>query len=320
MHIISSFPNGLTAGYWIMYSKFGSTRNEVVHFAMANPFSFIGNAIAPPFKLWNLIKPLLFVGLAPLVSPASLIPFVVAALPQQLVTLLPGQVPDWQISSYQNYLLQYSAPILGPLLFSTGLGLSKIYNDLGRFGKRREFLLIPVLAICGLGLRSAPINLKHNWGIDMFYSAPKVIRQVPSEASLWTEDLEGPWLACRAQLKVLPLKLGANAHIPNWFTSMLFRPEYVLLSKGRLRSGGVPDLVIQFLMENHYIKIIDRVPKNVILNDPQNLFVPAEQRWDLILLKDPSNPHEGQRSPPLVLPSAVDEKSARDYYQYLMSS
>ncbi len=106
----------------------------------------------------------------------------------------------------------------------------------------------------------------------------------------------------------------------NWFTSLLFRPEYVLLLCCRLRSGGVPDSVIQFLSENHYEKIVDRVPKNFRLTDPQNLYAPADQRWDLILLKDPSYSRVGQPSPPLILPSTFDKESASSYYQYLMSS
>lgn len=315
MRVVNSFSSGLAAGYWAMYSKFGNTSGEVLRFAIAHPLALIGNAFYPASKLWPIAKSLLFVGLTPLAQPASLIPLAVAALPQQLVALPVGKIASEQISNYQHYLLSYAAPTFGPLLFAAAAGLAALYKSMERLGSHREWLLIPVLLVAGLGLSHSSTVLIPNSRLDFYYSAPAILGQIPEQASLWVEETAvGPWVACRPQLKIM-----SDLGLARWFTDGLFRPQYVIMSKGRLRHVGIPGPIIQFLANNHYVKVADRAPAGIKLDDPVNLYAPPEMRQDLILLKDPTPAPAGGLSPPAVLPNVSDSRALQAYARYLLS-
>ena len=302
MKIVRFFNSPMGALYWHLYSHFGSTREEVIHFVLTHPFLVLAKIVWPPLRLWPNARAILYMALAPLAAPLELVPYLLAGLPQMLM-----------IDSGPHDLTapQYPALAFGPLLVAMAYGLAymhKLENI-----SLRKYVMVPVLIACGFGFKNSSSVLLPNWLLDWFHTAPKILEQIPPQASVWADEWTTPWLACRWQLKSMPLREDPS------FSDGLFRPQYVLMQKKWITEADPPqrNRLLTFLKGEGYLKIVDRAPRGTPLSDPANL-APYAERNDLVLLKDPQLRPPGEASAALTLPQAVDEHELLAYVKYLI--
>ena len=280
MKLVNSFPVVHGEYYWLAYSRFGADKKEIIHFVLTHPVQTLWKMVYPFPRLRPLGELFAHAALLPLAAPAKLLIFAAAAAPQLLM------------NSY-SLDLQYATYMLGPMMFAAAHGLGNVLRWLGD-GKRRGYLLAPVLAVSGFGFRGATPTLMYNWHPDWFDAVPGLIEKIPQDASLWCEQFTSAWVACRPQLK-----FDNDSH--GEFTNLLFRPEYALMYKGWFfyAEPSMRAKVLEFLFENRYVKIGDAA--------------------DMILLRDPAAPRAPERSPALKLPEpAPDPRLAQAYLRYLL--
>ena len=275
MKLIFSFPDTLGYqrtswdGYFHRYHFAGSGHFQFAAFLLRHPLSALIKTVSPFQQVVPVLSLILYAALFPLAAPLQFIPFSVAVLPQMMT----------EPSPLHDMLFNYPSFVFGLLMFAAAHGIARVDRRLKNRG-REEFLLLPVLLVCGFGFANSknPIFPESEYMRTWFPSMPSITAQIPPNASLWADEYFATWTAARAQLKIIAGESSEMEMQRLAFTSELFKPEFILTQSGRIVKIDAPDSpLLLFLADNHYVR--------------------AAQAPGLILLRAPDYPHPGGVSP-----------------------
>lgn len=284
--ISGSFANRITVDWFTqfkLYQDFSGGHRAFLFFLAAHPLQTILSMVYPFQRIRPALELILYAGLFPLAAPAAFAAFCFAMVPELLA-----------VGGVHDMILHYPSLVFGLLMFAAAQGMGVVYARLKNLGWE-EFLIIPVLLICGLGFRNSAIPLTPGFAAASFFEAPAIPKLIPPNASLWIEEYFAAWAPARSQLKIINAGNSAGFNSED-FTRETFKPEFVTLQAVRLVEGN-RDLrpVWLFLANNGYLKFA--------------------QAQSLLILRAPDQPHPGGVSPPAALPVLTAEQHAAfDYF------
>lgn len=280
MKLIFSFPDALGYqrsswdGYFHRYGFAGRDHLEFAAFLLRHPLATVSKTILPFEQNAPILSLILFSALLPLAAPLQFIPFFIAVIPQMMTE--PGPLHDM--------LFNYPSLVFGLLMFAAAHGLARVLGMLEKRGWS-EYLLIPVLVVSGFGFRGSKNPIMSGWQSDMFDSTSRFASLIPPNASLWTDEFLGAWVAARTQLKLASGYPDFNR--PD-FERKLFKPDYAAFQIGWLVHNTSRAPILLYLADHHYV-LAGGVP-------------------GIAVLKSPDDPRPGEISAPAALPVPTQEQ------------
>lgn len=281
MKLVFSFPDTLGYqraswdGYFHRYGFAGTDHLGFFAFLLRHPLGTFLKTVTPFGQTLPALNLILYAALLPLAAPLQLIPFAVAVVPQLMTEAGP----------LHDMLFNYPSLVFGLLMFAAAYGIARVHRLL-KERRWEEFMLIPVLLVGGFGFKASANPLLPDWETPLFDSTKGIPDLIPPDASVWTDEYLGAWVAPRTRLK---LAAGFPEFDREDFSRKLFKPDFVMLEIGWLIRNESREPILLYLADHHYV-LYGKLP-------------------GIIVVKAPDEPQPEESSAPVELPVPTAEQA-----------
>ena len=266
-----------------------------------HPWQTLRRVFSSIYTFYPLARLVFTTGFLSLFAP-EILPFLTTAAPHVLANASnPNPVAFFNFqrpNAYYGFTLQYSAYVLGPLLWAMAHGVKNVHKKLAPRGLQ-SWLLVLSLLFAAPGFKLATRILMPKWRPNLFYAMPEVTPLIPPKARVWSDEFLLAPVSNRRWLRWI----GWGPEAPMGWKASLFAPDYVMMDKVFVTRGKPPfrDQMLTFLSAGGYRKIADA--------------------YNVILIKSPRPDADPDSVPKqwITLPPP-DPRVAEPYARYLMSA